>query len=261
MSQTASQMSPDMTRPRCFLSRSQQIKYLLFGGKSYARLRARRLARRGEPELRLLPFLVDPQRNAVDVGANKGTYTIALSQLCRKVYSFEPNPGMRWILGKLSGNNVVISPKAVCDSIGTSVLRIPSQGGVKSNNVGSLRTTALADSTIAVEVETTTLDNENLVDVGFMKIDVEGLEQEVLKGARSLIQRDRPVLVVEIIQEHTGRDVDETIALIESWGYDTLVVRNGLLVSKTPGDGCLTGPDRGRNAKKRHRNFIFLPRQ
>src|SRR4051794_36562099 len=61
-----------------------------------ARLRMQYLVarerRRGEPEFRLLPFLVDRERVALDIGANKGIWAEAMRPLAKKVHAFEPNP-------------------------------------------------------------------------------------------------------------------------------------------------------------------------
>src|SRR5690349_14597453 len=45
-----------------------------------------------EPEYYLLPFLVDPDRAAIDVGGNYGSYAGKLAKLTRRVHCFEPNP-------------------------------------------------------------------------------------------------------------------------------------------------------------------------
>ena len=244
---------------RRLLTTSQRLKYSLIPGPIYGWARSIRRWRRGEPELRLLAGLVDPHRTAVDVGANKGTYTWFLSHLCRHVYAYEPNPAMRWMLTRSTPSNVTVFPRALSDCTGEAVLRIPHRGGRFANNIGTLRQ-AIADSHFeSISVPTTRLDDDGLVDVGFLKIDVEGHEREVLRGARELIARDRPVLLVEIIAEHNDRPVDDTIEFVERLGYRAHVVRDLELAEWSLVRGLRDENDRRGQPNERIRNYVFLP--
>ena len=62
---------------------------------------------------------------------------------------------------------------------------------------------------IEIPVKVVRLDDEGLGNVGFMKIDVEGHEYEVIDGARALLARCRPNLLVEILE---GRGDREAVA-------------------------------------------------
>src|SRR5205085_7556894 len=84
----------------------ERIKHALIPGRLYIRYRALKEWRRGEAELKLLPSLIDRHRNAIDVGANKGTYTYFMARLARHVYAFEPNPKMHAVLRRTIGSNV-----------------------------------------------------------------------------------------------------------------------------------------------------------
>ena len=55
--------------------------------------------------------------------------------------------------------------------------------------------------------------------IGFIKIDVEGHEENVLNGAIEIIKKNKPVLLVEIEEKHTKRNVNESINFINSLGY------------------------------------------
>jgi FkbM family methyltransferase len=207
--------------------------------------------RRGEAEIRLLPFLVDPTRNAIDVGANKGTYAYFLGRLCPRVHAYEPNPAMRSVLRRMVGGNVVISEKAASNAGGPAVLAVPCHDERASNNIGTLCVNRLDGAYHPVPVDQVRLDDEPLANIGFIKIDVEGFELEVISGAEGIIRRDRPVLLVEILEDHTGRPVAETVAHIENMGYRTMVVVGGRLIDFRA--------FQMRPTKERIRNFIFLP--
>jgi hypothetical protein len=63
------------------------------------------------------------------------------------------------------------------------------------------------------------LDNFELEDVGFIKIDVEGHELSVLQGGQSLIARDRPILFVEIERRHNIGAFDATFQFLDLLEY------------------------------------------
>ena len=70
-----------------------------------------------------------------------------------------------------------------------------------------------------MEIELRRLDDQGHGGVGFIKIDVEGHELAVIQGARRLLERDRPTLLVEIEQRHAGRGVRESCDAIRRLGY------------------------------------------
>ncbi|QDT56036.1 hypothetical protein Pan44_40860 [Caulifigura coniformis] len=244
---------------RRLLTPAQRLKHSLIPGPVYGWMRSLRRWRRGEPELQLLAGLVDPHRTAVDVGANKGTYTWFLSRLCRHVYAYEPNPAMRWMLTRCTPQNVTVFPRALSDQAGQSVLRVPRREGRYSNNIGTLRPASTDADCELIPVTTTRLDDDGLVDVGFLKIDVEGHEQQVLRGARELIARDRPVLLVEIIAEHNGRPVDETIEFVERLGYCAHVVQGIQLEEWASVRMSRAQREASGQMNSRIRNYVFLP--
>ncbi len=241
----------------------ERIKFACTPKRLYAHYRAgRELRRRAcEPELKLLPYLVDPQRCSIDVGANRGSYTYFLAKLSPHVYAYEPNPAMRqYLTSAAASENVTISGKALTDTNGEATLIIPFNGKRCANNTGSLEgSDAAASEQVRVTVAAGRLDDEPIENVGFVKIDVEGHERSVLAGARDLILRDRPAMLVEILPEPTRGHLEETIEQIESLGYETFVMLGSRLVmlgSLTVGDDSPAGREFAQRASN---NFIFLP--
>lgn len=245
------------------LTFTERARFALTPKRLYAHYRAlRELRHRAcEPELRLLPHLVDSRRTSVDVGANKGSYTYFLSRLSRHVYAYEPNPAMRRYLAASAAENVTISGKALSDHGGKATLSIPIHRGRCANNTGSLEPRPHdAQHVVTVTVPAARLDDEPVRDVGFLKIDVEGHEPAVLNGARSVILRDLPVLLVEILPIPTSRHVLETVEQIESFGYETFVMFDSRLVmlrSLTAGPHASAGVELPSRASH---NFLFMPR-
>ena len=63
------------------------------------------------------------------------------------------------------------------------------------------------------------LDNIQIKNIGFIKIDVEGHELEVIKGAKETINKYNPILLVEIEKRHS-KESEETINFINNLGYE-----------------------------------------
>lgn len=164
-----------------------------------------------EPEIRLLrPFITDDMA-VVDVGANSGLYCAVLGKLAGQVFAFEPHPYWTEYLKSALPPNCHLETIALSDSTGSIDLRVP----VKIANDGhekmilglatiSEHNTFEGDGVTTVKsfpVEMMPMDSVAVLGrqrIGFIKIDVEGHELSVVRGAKTLIERDRPTLIIEI---------------------------------------------------------------
>src|SRR5210317_176703 len=70
-----------------------------------------------------------------------------------------------------------------------------------------------------IEVETIKLDNFKLDNIGFMKIDVEGVELDVLNGASEIIKEYKPTCMVEVYEKFNKYPVETTFDYFFSRGY------------------------------------------
>ena len=151
----------------------------------------------------------------LDVGAHTGYYTLLASTLVGeegRVWAFEPAPrNARYLRGNVEANgreNVRVTEAAVSDEEGTARF-----GG--GTGTGTGRLTDEGD----LEVRTLTLDGfceRHRLDPAVVKIDVEGAEARVLRGADDVLRTAGPVLFLSI----HGRDVREAcMALLASAGY------------------------------------------
>ena len=171
----------------------------------------------GEPEIHMVSQLADPSREALDIGANIGVYTYRLSRSAARVHAFEPHPRLYQILAASGLRNVVPHRIALSSKAGRSTFFVPRATFGELLGWGSLapgRCPSAVEET-PIEVETATLDSFQLLDVSFMKIDVEGHEMAVLEGARGTIASSRPAILVESDPDNRGR-VD---ALLRKHGY------------------------------------------
>lgn len=151
--------------------------------------------------LRVMQRVVSHSSNCVDVGAHKGEILDELLKLAPngKMFAFEPIPQMFEALQSkyVELPNVMLSNCALSDRNGTSSFQY-----VKTNPAysGLRKRTYLQKETIEeISVQNCLLDEviPKDVKIDFIKIDVEGGEFQVLKGAVNIIQRDRPVVIFE----------------------------------------------------------------
>jgi FkbM family methyltransferase len=170
-----------------------------------------RIAGNCEPELRCLHKITEglPPGATIDVGANQGLYSFALSKIFTRVYAFEPLEEQTVAL-RAWGHGVEVKTCAVSDVAGTAtlftpVLRLPLLGlTYTSSGFTSLAAENHPHAVSQIEhtVELRPLDSFELPDVRFVKIDVEGNEIAVIKGARATLESWRPTILCEIKAEN-----------------------------------------------------------
>lgn len=209
----------------------------------------------------------------LDVGANKGSYLYSMARWAgaSPVVAFEPQRKLaQYLVGacQRSGlNNVTVENLALSSRKGELDLFIPGDG----DSPGASLEAGIADKTACRKetVQVTTLDAyaaEKLrAPIRVIKIDVEGHELAVLQGALALIQRDKPLLVIECEGRHmpVGKTVQEFIAWVVSLGYTATLAMPG--VGELPAAQFRdeihqkqTG-ERFWDAKDYFNNFIFRP--
>ena len=161
----------------------------------------------------------------LDIGAHIGTHTMVMSQSVGaegRVLAFEPQPKtfrelfLNMALNDLS--NISFYWAGVGDRLGNIEL-----GPMYEENEGGA---GLYGGT-GQSVQLLTVDSLRLSNVSLMKIDVEGMEEQVLAGAKETILANRPVIIIEIIGGHDigepSREIRQkivhTINMLEDMGY------------------------------------------
>lgn len=150
--------------------------------------------------------LAQPGGTVVDVGANVGLHTIplALAVGTGKVMAFEPVPeNVKRLQENVERNrlrNVEIYPFALSDEDGSATMHLS-----RDPAYGTLMSTAVAHvAGESIETSTRRLDDvwrmAGQPAVSAIKVDVEGAELRVLRGAKDLLATCRPVLLVEAAQ-------------------------------------------------------------
>ena len=203
--------------------------------------RAYRYRLRVDPaEIRYVSESLLPGQVAADVGCHKGAYTYWMRRsvgASGAVYAFEPQARQVAYLhdafSAMQYDNVAVVPMAVSDHCGELPLHLPEGAG--RSHMASLelhgerpradqpRSTLLKTSS-TVQVKVTTLDDffeTHERRPNFVKIDVEGHELAVLHGARRLLERQRPALLIECeVRHRPDRDVRTVFELLEGLGYE-----------------------------------------
>ena len=179
---------------------------------------------------------LQPTDVACDIGANKGSFIYWLSSWCRRgrVVAFEPQPELARRLENVCRvmglNNVTVVAKAAYSRSGNQDLFVPKghQPGASLNRVA-----AEGESFEVLSVPVVSLDEYFGAHdrIGLLKIDAEGAEFEILKGAERILRQQAPLLVFECENRHlTHGDVGDVFAYLESLGYrGQFVCRNELL--------------------------------
>lgn len=152
-----------------------------------------------EGEVELFRQVIQPGNVVIEVGANIGAHTLFLAQQVGRsgvVIAFEPQRILfQTMCANLALNsvpNVYTLQQAVGAKAGSVV--IPAIDYTQENNFGGL---SLGNYENGEGVPLATLDGFNFPACSFLKIDVEGMELDVLHGAERLLRQFRPVIYLE----------------------------------------------------------------
>ena len=199
----------------------QNIKYKYLPFKLYHRIRCFKYAKYRNPELNLISSLVDKDQNSIDVGANLGLFTHFMSKCSNHVYAFEPNPYPLENLKNLINNNVTLLPIALGNTDGPVEIRIPHHANGWSSNGASL-VPKIDEGGKIISIQCRKLDSLKLKKIGLIKIDVEGFEIEVIKGAINTIKIHKPVMIIENELVHTS-DTNDLFLTMNELGYNKYI--------------------------------------
>jgi len=178
------------------------------------------------PELKFLKGMVEPEKVILDVGAHHGFISLLLAKWGGEVVAFEASPYNSNVLQKEvtlnEMNNITVENKAV----GLVEGRITISGG---SNVRAVQTKWDAVD----EVEMISIDKYcemRSISPDLIKIDVEGFEVEVLKGAQGILEQEKPKLAIEVhlsLLKNYGHEVADVLDLIDARFYDLWLQYDG----------------------------------
>jgi FkbM family methyltransferase len=177
--------------------------------------------------------LISPGSRVIDVGANVGIYALpwAATHADVTVHCFEPNPSVRTRLARNMALNrltarIRLHPEALSDRAGTATL-------YGSDDMSSLNRGVYTGRAVPTEVPLARLDDALSIEgqpVSLIKVDVQGHELEVLRGADALISHYRPALILEhedrlyLSASEANQRKTDLAKLLSRLGYETLYI-------------------------------------
>jgi len=169
--------------------------------------------------------LVHPGDLVVDIGANRGLFSLAASAAVGprgRVIAIEPNPAEASILKRDLERNMIANVKVIgvglSDREGIMTLHVPA-GNSGEASFGMLPYPDEFAIDVPVKVGDRLLDKEH---PSLIKIDVEGFEVRVLRGLEETLKRARPIVITEMIERQLvqcGSNRAEMIELMRKFGY------------------------------------------
>jgi len=190
-----------------------------------------------EPETTaLLRRIIEPGWTCVDAGANIGYLTLVMARAAGpagRVYSFEALPPMSArleanvalnalsnvriqtvCLGESRGEAAFYAPRAGISNVGQSSLYLDRHPNLGPGDIVQYTVPTLPFDEFA--------DREGLPSLDFLKIDVEGAEQPLLRGAERSLKRWHPLILFEAnasTQALAGSTVEDLFDQLGAWGY------------------------------------------
>ena len=240
------------------IPRSERIRFRIRALK--ARFRDQRA------EFDVIRRYIRPGDIVCDIGANKGSFIYWLSAWTGdgRVVAFEPQPELARRLAdvcRATGlDNVTVEAKAVYSHSGHQDLFLPAghQPGASLNRVA-----VEAESFTTLSVPLIALDDyfDASVPVALLKIDVEGAELGVFRGAERILRQHAPLLVFECENRHLspGR-VEDVFAYLEGLGYEGSFISGNQILPLTRFDASVHQRQDGEWFWKRKdycNNFVF----
>jgi len=196
---------------------------------------------------------ITPGSCVIDVGANVGFFTRGFARATGKegvVLAFEPQTVPRSILTTASffkrNQNIQILPFALGETAGMLTLSIPfkAKGNVGINLAHGGDPTEMAErftlksETVPLARLDDVLERYDFGPVSMIKIDVEGAELNVLKGAEATLRKYTPVVICEIDgREHRfGSTGGELVTYLENLGYAPFSLETGVQLDPSSPD-------------------------
>ncbi len=205
--------------------------------------------------MRVFREVVASRATFLDVGANTGLYSLVAATVnpALRGIAFEPVPRVRerlienLALNGLSGR-IAVSEEAVGAEAGRATFHVPFVDVPTSASLNPDGFRGCAGERIEVELTTVDRVRERLgASIGAMKIDVEGFEHEVLRGAGTCLREDHPVVFLECHPDGPGRAITE---VLKPLGYTFHVLRD---------DGPTRVESVGERSSAAAYNFLCVP--
>lgn len=182
-----------------------------------------------EPEsVEMIKKIIRPGMKCIDIGAQSGFYTCIMASLVEeqgKVYAFEPMPqNYNILLKNIKENNFqnrVEHYKLACSNVTTMI---------EACEFSNMFIIGKIDGAQKSMINTVRCDDVIRDHIDVIKIDIEGHEPAAIEGMKSIIQRDKPVILSEIneywLRTCSNSNANKYLDLLVSLGYEVFNVEN-----------------------------------
>lgn len=188
-------------------------------------------------EIRLTKFLIKNIRQAetfIDIGAHVGYFSLLANEISQngKIFSFEPTQKTFQLL-RLNTNHfqkIKIENLALSDNENTTTFFVADSINSEYNSLSSDVFVEKNISFAEQKIQNTTFDNyfsdKNLTDKTFIKIDTEGAEMLVLKGATKFLKSHSPIVMMEYLQNSSSNNYENAVKFLSSLNYNCYCINN-----------------------------------
>lgn len=214
---------------RLFYEAGSEIGSLLFWRQGFE-----------EEDIRFFSGVINKKKHQVlfDIGANIGVHTVQwlnLSSSLKMVYAFEPSQTTKVILEK---NIIEHNLNERVTSVSIALADFNGEASffeAADNAYSALKDTGrkLIKTTYTVPVQTidTFITQQQVSKVDFIKIDVEGAEEQVIKGGIETLKKFKPDLFIEIYKGvNSNNNPEHTVQMLLDIGYKAYVLNKGVPV-------------------------------
>lgn len=239
-----------------FIKKFLPSSFFVFVKKQYYKFNNELFSPEKEPELRILKNIISKNDFTIDVGSNIGVFTKNLADLVGKeglVIGIEPIPLTYEVLKsniKYFGyKNVKLFNYAVSDRNGIVTMTIPSSEFGTDNFYEARITSARESSGKTLQIDSITLDSlTEKIDgkFSFVKIDVEGHELNCIKGAKNLLTKNKPILLIEVSEDPDNNSTTsfQLFRILAEFGYSPFI--------------CIGDKFKKRNPNTKNINYFFF---
>lgn len=171
--------------------------------------------------------LLEGTRTVLDIGANIGQMALLLAQHAKRVVAFEPVPNLaarvrEQVLLNGLGERIEVREEALSNAAGELRLEL---GSEENGGNGSL-ITGRGNAARSINVKTARLDDlvevGSMADIDLIKMDIEGAELFALEGMTTTLERNRPIMIVEMnksMMKLAGYDAAKLLKYFGERGY------------------------------------------
>jgi FkbM family methyltransferase len=207
-----------------------------------------------------LDHFVDATKVSIDVGTNHGQYAMKLAAISKACLCIEPVKALSFV-GSVLPDNCIFANVAAGKTRGTCILRIPNMNGVADYALSTMAGDNLLRGYQTEEQITEVRTVDELVheafpeeQVGYIKIDVEGFEDQVIEGCVETLNRHKPNLQIEL---HGNDGIAPMCEYLEGAGYRGMFFFNNKMLDASRFDPSVHRASENECSRRAARGLAF----